>query len=88
LLSESPVFPIGKITAAPPEKILVDIVAEPDLFRAQQGEVDRIYTNAFNEVRINQTKMLRYASRRHKYDAVYRFIPQNHRLPQPSRELK
>jgi hypothetical protein len=80
LLTEAPTFPIDKITSAAPEKILVDIVAEPDLFRAQQGELDRIYANAFNEVRINQTKMLRYASRRRKHDAVYSLIPPAHRL--------
>ncbi len=88
LLSESPTFPIGKITSAAPEKILVDIVAEPDIFRAQQGELDRIYANAFKEIRINQTKMLRYASRRRKYDVIYSLIPLEHRLPQTSRELK
>lgn len=80
LLTEAPTFSIDKITSAAPEKILVDIVAEPDLFRAQQGELDRIYANAFNEVRINQTKILRYASRRRKRDAVYSLIPQEHRL--------
>ena len=88
LLSESPTLPIGKITSAAPEKILVDIVAEPQLFRAQQGELDRIYANVFKEVQINQTKMLRYASRRRKYDAVYSLIPLEHRLPPTSRELK
>lgn len=88
LLSESPTFPIGKTTSAAPEKILVDIVAEPDIFRAQQGELDRIYANAFKEIRINQTKMLRYASRRRKYDVIYSLIPLEHRLPQTSRELK
>ncbi len=88
LRSESPTFPIGKITSAAPEKILVDIIAEPDLFRAQQGELDRIYANAFKEVRINQTKMLRYASRRRKYNVVYSLIPLEHRLPQTSRALK
>ncbi|MBK6903913.1 MAG: hypothetical protein IPH04_14230 [Saprospirales bacterium] len=85
LLSESPTFPIEKITSATPEKILVDIVAEPYLFRAQQGELDRIYANAFKEVRINQTKMLRYANRRRKYDAVYSLIPLEYRLPKTSR---
>ena len=88
LLSESPTFPIGKITSAAPEKILVDIVAEPDIFRAQQGELDRIYANAFKEIRINHTTMLRYASRRRKYDVIYSLIPLEHRLPQTSRELK
>lgn len=88
LLTESPTFSVGKITSAAPEKILVDIVAEPDLFRAQQGELDRIYANAFNEVRINQTKMLRYANRRRKYDAVFNLIPPEYRMPKRSQKLK
>lgn len=88
LLSESPTFSMGKFTSATPEKILVDIVAEPDLFRAQQGEIEGIYANAFNEIRINQTKLLRYASRRRKYEAVYNLIPLEHRLPQTSRAMK
>jgi len=86
LLSESPTFPIGKITSAAPEKILVDIVAEPNLFRAQQGELDRIYGNAFKEVRINQTKMLRYASRRRRKEIVNNLIPMEHKLPKTVRE--
>ncbi len=86
LVSETPTFKIGKIISALPEKILVDIVAEPDLFRAQQGELDRIYANAFREVQINQTKMLRYADRRRKHDLVYSLIPTEYRLPKTARK--
>lgn len=80
LLSEAPTIAVGEITAAAPEKILVDIVAEPDLFRAQQGELDRIYANAFREVPVNQTKMLRYARRRRKNEVVFDLIPVEYRL--------
>lgn len=82
LLSEAPILAAGEITAAAPEKILVDIVAEPNLFRAQQGELDRIYVNAFREIPVNQTKMLRYARRRRKEEAVLDLIPMEYRLPQ------
>jgi hypothetical protein len=85
LVSEAPTVVIGKIVAAAPEKILVDIVAEPDLFRAQQGELDRIFSNAFREIQINQTKMLRYANRRRRQDIVNNLIPPEHRLPKPLR---
>jgi hypothetical protein len=85
LVSEAPTVDIGKIVAAAPEKILVDIVAEPDLFRAQQGELDRIFSNAFQEIQINQTKMLRYANRRRRQDIVNNLIPPEHRLPKPLR---
>lgn len=85
LLSEAPTITVGKIIAAAPEKILVDIVAEPDLFRAQQGELDRIYANAFREIPINQTKMLRYARRRRKDEVVFDLIPVEYRLPKTAK---
>ncbi len=86
LVSEAPTMMVGKIHVASPEKILVDMVAEPDLFRAQQGELDGIYSNAFREIQINQTKMLRYANRRRKHDIAYGLIPMKYRLPKPVRK--
>ncbi len=80
LRSASPVVMAGAITIATPEKILVDIVAEPCLFRAQQAELSNIYHRAFESVGINQTKMLRYARRRHRYDIVFNLIPDQKRL--------
>jgi len=75
LLSGALTLPVGKLTTAAPEKMLVDIVAEPNLFRAQHGELDLIFANAFREVPIDQVKMLRYALRRRRYDVVIGLIP-------------
>lgn len=81
LLSEAPLMRIGKTASCGPEKILVDIAAEPGLFRAQQGELDRIYQNAFREISINQSRMLRYARRRNKFDVIFALTPPAYRLP-------
>jgi len=70
LLSGVPTLHLGEITTAAPEKILVDIVAEPNLFRAQQDEIDLSYANALLEIPIDQAKMLHYARRRRRYDVV------------------
>lgn len=64
LLSEAPVMSVGEISAAAPEKILVDIVAGPNLFRAQQGELELIFVNSFGEMPINLAKILQYAQLR------------------------
>lgn len=80
-LSGALTLPVGKFTTAAPEKMLVDIVAEPNLFRAQQGELDLIFANAFREIPIDQVTMLRYARRRRRYDAVYELIPREYHLP-------
>lgn len=80
LLSEAPLLQAGKIPTATPEKILVDILSEPQLFTAQQGELERIFENAFSETLIHQNRMLRYARRRKREKEVLRFIPENHRV--------
>lgn len=81
LLSGAPTLPVGKFTNAAPEKMLVDIVAEPNLFRAQQGELGLVFANAFREIPIDQAKILRYARRRRWYEAVVNLIPLEYRLP-------
>lgn len=80
LVSEAPVMKTGKITTATPEKMLVDIVAEPDIFVAQQGELGNIFENAFSQILINQNRLLRYARRRKRYEQVLQLIPENRRL--------
>lgn len=80
LISEAPTVMIGGIRVASPEKILVDIVAEPQVFQAPQGELEDIFTTVFQEVPINQSKMLRYAGRRRKRQVVQCLIPKNQRL--------
>ncbi len=76
LVSEAPLMRGGKITTAAPEKMLVDIVAEPSIFVAQQGELDRIYENAFSQVLIHQNRLLRYARRRKREVKVLSFVPE------------
>jgi hypothetical protein len=75
---------VGNIISAAPEKMLVDIVAEPNLFRAQQGEIELIFVNAFREVPIDRVKMMGYARRRRRYDAVLELIPEKYRSANPT----
>jgi hypothetical protein len=78
LVSEAPLMQEGKIATASPEKMLVDIVAEPGIFVAQQGELEQIFKNAFSQVPIHQNRMLRYARRRKREEQVLQLIPKNH----------
>lgn len=67
LVSESPTHEIEGVTTVTLEKMLVDIFCDPMLFSAQQGsEMDHIFKEAFEKYAINESKMLRYASRRRK----------------------
>lgn len=81
LVSEAPLMREGKITTAAPEKMLVDIVAEPDIFVAQQGELQHIFERMFSQILIHQNRMLRYARRRKREEQVISFIPENRRIP-------
>lgn len=81
LVSEAPLMREGKITTAAPEKMLVDIVAEPDIFVAQQGELQHIFENMFSQILIHQNRLLRYARRRKREGQVLKLIPENHQLP-------
>ncbi|MBL7793258.1 MAG: hypothetical protein JNK77_13090, partial [Saprospiraceae bacterium] len=81
LVSEAPLMREGKITTAAPEKILVDIVAEPDIFVGQQGELEHIFENMFSQILIHQNRLLRYARRRKREEEVLKLIPANLRLP-------
>lgn len=75
LVSEAPLMREGKITAAAPEKMLVDIVAEPDIFVAQQGELEHIFENMFSQILIHQNRLLRYARRRKREEQVLELVP-------------
>ncbi|MBK8702801.1 MAG: hypothetical protein IPN33_03745 [Saprospiraceae bacterium] len=55
LVSEAPLRREGKITTSSPEKMLVDIVAEPDIFVAQQGELESIFENCFSQYACTRT---------------------------------
>ena len=64
LISESPLQIIDDIPSPTIEKILVDIHKDKDFFYLQGAESNYIFENAFNLFIINETKLLRYASRR------------------------
>ena len=81
LVTEAPLMREGGITTAAPEKILVDILAEPDIFVGQQGERERLFENMLSQVRIHQNRLLRYARRRKREEQVWKLIPANRRLP-------
>lgn len=75
LVSESPTQEIKGITTVTLEKILVDIFCDELLFDAQQGsEMDRIFKEAFEKYAINESKMLRYASRRRKKQELDNYL--------------
>lgn len=66
MISEAPVTSQESIVCASLEKLLVDCLAEPVMFSAQQAELDTIFKNAFDRYTININAMKRYARRRNK----------------------
>lgn len=66
LISEAPIMEQEGIKVATIEKLLVDSVADKELFAAQQGELDYIYRNAWSKYNININKLKRYARRRNQ----------------------
>jgi predicted transcriptional regulator of viral defense system len=74
LNSEAPIQKWNNINVPTLEKILVDIVADDELFAAQQGELDFIYKSAFKKYTINTAKMRRYTNRRNKKSELEKII--------------
>jgi len=70
LVSEAPLDMVHKITIPSLEKLLVDMLIDVDVFAAQQGEIENIYSNTFNKFQINRNKMKRYAIRRNREERV------------------
>ena len=75
LVSESPLQKNGNIRTVTIEKLMVDIFSDTIIFSAQQGaELRTIFQEAFNKYTVNQSKMLRYASRRRKKDSFQKYL--------------
>lgn len=75
LVSESPLQENGNIITVTIEKLMVDIFSDTIIFSAQQGaELRTIFQEAFNKYTVNQSKMLRYASRRRKKDSFQEYL--------------
>jgi hypothetical protein len=56
------------------EKILVDATGDRELNFAQGAELYTIFENAFSMNNVNLSRLLRYASRRHRKDSIHKII--------------
>jgi len=71
LISEAPLTTRDGITLPTPEKLAVDILAEPHLFKPWKGTGTRnLYKHIFDENVINKSTLFRYARRRNKANEV------------------
>lgn len=77
LISESPVQQQGRYVTAPLEKMLVDLVADTDLFFTYQEELPYIVRTAFAKFVINRDKLRRYARRRNRLEQVEQLLGQS-----------
>lgn len=77
LISEAPLQKIKKINTTTIEKVLVDLFCDENLFQFYQGrERNTIFKEAYTKYTINNTKLLRYASRRGKKEELEKYITQ------------
>ncbi|MCD8295946.1 MAG: type IV toxin-antitoxin system AbiEi family antitoxin domain-containing protein [Prevotella sp.] len=74
LVKEAPIKIIDDCPTPMLEKMLVDAVADKELQHLQGNELFTIYSNAFSDYRIKQTRLLRYASRRNRKDKVLQIL--------------
>ena len=71
-ISEGPVRPDGTITL---EKLIVDLFANKTLLKLlSKGDYPQALEEMFNKYQINESKLLRYASRRGKKEEIVKFI--------------
>lgn len=65
LVSRSPKQRLGKVKSPTLEKILVDVFSDPVLFTTYHGgELENIFTKAFNRYALDRKRMMSYAKRR------------------------
>jgi len=75
LVSEAPMQNIQGVNTITIEKMLVDVFCDDTIFAAQQGgEMQHIFTNAFNRYTIHESRMLRYADRRAKKESFDNYL--------------
>lgn len=71
LISEAPLQTSDNVPVPALEKILVDLIAEDNIFFFLQGkELLSIFKNAFDKYTVNMDRLARYAGRRNKRDEV------------------
>lgn len=70
LYTESPLEIVDGIVVPTAEKVLVDIVANPEFFYLQGSEATTIYSNVLRDCHISIPRLKRYARRRRCIDEV------------------
>lgn len=74
LVSEAPMQIIKKVPTASLEKLLVDVLTDPEFEFLHGIEIERIFENALSKYPVNLSKMLRYADRKRKKKEVLDII--------------
>jgi hypothetical protein len=74
-VTEAPMQFINEVQTITIEKMLVDILVDESIFVAQQGsEMQVIFKSAIEKYGVNKSKMLRYADRRRKKEALEKYL--------------
>lgn len=77
-ITKSPVFKITRVPVPGLEKILVDTFCDNNLLQPYKGEeLKVIFSNAFNEYRIDISQLINYSRRRKKEKQIKDFLTQN-----------
>jgi hypothetical protein len=78
IISKSPTYKISNVPVPYLEKMLVDLFCEDKLLRAFQGhEQVTIFRNAFDEYKIDISRLINYSRRRKKEHQIKDFLIQN-----------
>ena len=74
LVNEAPLIMANNTPVPTLEKILVDAAGDKELVFAQGAELYTIYEEAFGRHNVNRSRLLRYATRRHRKDQILKII--------------
>lgn len=75
LVTEAPVQMVQGVPTSTLEKLLVDLFIDTEILDAQQdAEKDRIFRGVYDTYIINENKLLRYAARRRKREAIDHYL--------------
>lgn len=74
LVNEAPITKVNDTPVPTLEKILVDAAGDKELVFAQGAELYTIYEGTFSSHNVNQSRLLRYATRRHRKEQILNII--------------
>ncbi len=74
LVNEAPITKVNDTPVPTLEKILVDATGDKELIFAQGAELYTIYEEVFSSHNVNQSRLLRYAARRHRKEQILNII--------------